>query len=143
MPADSASEIVKFIISIGPESCTNAKAKYSSVVPPDPSVHFYHCSYKKDCTYSIIERRVPELIPVLCSQPVGDVSRKPGGRKCFDDSCISFCVGKQEADLVAIRIVFKSIELQKFQIESQIKSRYFESCLYSSNIIPECVETAI
>ena len=25
------------------ESCTNAKAKYSSsVVPPDPSVHFYH-----------------------------------------------------------------------------------------------------
>ena len=27
------------------ESCTNAKAKYSSsVVPPDPSVHFYHCT---------------------------------------------------------------------------------------------------
>jgi len=26
------------------ESCTNAKAKYSSsVVPPDSSVHFYHC----------------------------------------------------------------------------------------------------
>jgi len=25
-------------------SCTNANAKYSSsVVPPDPSVHFYHC----------------------------------------------------------------------------------------------------
>jgi len=30
--------------------------------------------------YSIIERRVPELIPVLCSQPAGDVSHKPGGR---------------------------------------------------------------
>ena len=42
--ADSASEIVKFIISIPRESCTNAKAKYSSiVVPPDPSVHFYQC----------------------------------------------------------------------------------------------------
>ena len=41
--ADSASEIVKFTISIPRESCTNAKAKYSSsVVPPDPSVHFYH-----------------------------------------------------------------------------------------------------
>jgi len=41
---DSASEIVKFTISILRESCTNAKAKYSSsVVPPDPSVHFYHC----------------------------------------------------------------------------------------------------
>jgi len=28
----------------------------------------------------IIERRVPELIPVLGSQPAGDVSHKPGGR---------------------------------------------------------------
>jgi len=26
------------------------------------------------------ERRVPELIPVLGSQPAGDVSHKPGGR---------------------------------------------------------------
>ena len=43
VPADSASEIVNFTISIPRESCTNAKAKYSSsVVPPDPSVHFYH-----------------------------------------------------------------------------------------------------
>jgi len=43
VPADSASEIVKFTISIPRESCTNAKTKYSSsVVPPDPSVHFYH-----------------------------------------------------------------------------------------------------
>ena len=41
VPADSESEIVKFTISIPRESCTNAKAKYSSsVVPPDPSVHF-------------------------------------------------------------------------------------------------------
>jgi len=30
--------------------------------------------------HSIIERRVPELIPVLGSQPAGDVSHKPGGR---------------------------------------------------------------
>ena len=30
--------------------------------------------------YFIAERRVPELIPVLCSQPAGDVSHKPGGR---------------------------------------------------------------
>jgi len=30
--------------------------------------------------YSIIQRRVPELIPVLCSQPADDVSHKPGGR---------------------------------------------------------------
>ena len=30
--------------------------------------------------YSITELRVPELIPVLGSQPAGDVSHKPGGR---------------------------------------------------------------
>ena len=29
--------------------------------------------------YSITERRVPELIPVLDSQPAGEVSHKPGG----------------------------------------------------------------
>jgi len=31
-------------------------------------------------TRLITERRVPELIPVLGSQPAGDVSHKPGGR---------------------------------------------------------------
>ena len=30
--------------------------------------------------YSITERRVPELIPVLGSQPAGGVRHKPGGR---------------------------------------------------------------
>jgi len=34
----------------------------------------------KGSPYSITESRVPELIPVLCSQPAGDVSHKPGGR---------------------------------------------------------------
>ena len=34
----------------------------------------------KSSQYSIAERRVPELIPVLGSQPAGDVSHKPGGR---------------------------------------------------------------
>jgi len=33
----------------------------------------------KASPYSITERRVPDLIPVLGSQPVGDVSHKPGG----------------------------------------------------------------
>ena len=55
MPADSASEIVIFTISIPRESCTNAKAKYSSrpsVVPADPSVQFYHCPHRlvTDCS---------------------------------------------------------------------------------------------
>jgi len=34
----------------------------------------------KGCPYSITEPRVPELIPVLGSQPAADVSHKPGGR---------------------------------------------------------------
>jgi len=34
----------------------------------------------KSSSYSIVEPRVPELIPVLCSQPAGDMSHKPGGR---------------------------------------------------------------
>jgi len=37
----------------------------------------------KDSLYSITERRVPELIPVLGSQPASDVSHKPGGRLPF------------------------------------------------------------
>jgi len=35
---------------------------------------------KKASPYSIAERRVPELIPVLGSQPAGDASHKTGGR---------------------------------------------------------------
>jgi len=34
----------------------------------------------KGSPYSIAQRRVPELIPVLGSQPASDVSHKPGGR---------------------------------------------------------------
>jgi len=42
-------------------------------------VHFSSI-FSKGSQYSITERRVPELIPVLDSQPVGDVSHKPGSR---------------------------------------------------------------
>ena len=34
----------------------------------------------KGSPYLITERRVPELVPVLGSQPAGDVSHEPGGR---------------------------------------------------------------
>ena len=34
----------------------------------------------KGSPYSIADRRVPELIPVLGTQHAGDVSHKPGGR---------------------------------------------------------------
>ena len=40
-------------------------------------------SKKKGSRYSITQRSVPELIPVLGSQPAGDVSHKPGGRLPF------------------------------------------------------------
>ena len=35
---------------------------------------------RKGSSYSITERRVPVLIPVLGSQPAGDVTHKPDGR---------------------------------------------------------------
>jgi len=38
------------------------------------------CDAKKDRPYSTAERRVPDLIPVLGSQPAGDVSHKNGSR---------------------------------------------------------------
>ena len=39
-----------------------------------------HTKKGKGSPYSITERRVPELIPVLGSQPAGDVNHKPDGR---------------------------------------------------------------
>jgi len=44
--------------------------------------HLTPCKVQKseDSPYSITERRVPELIPLLGSRPAGDVSHKPGGR---------------------------------------------------------------
>jgi len=36
--------------------------------------------HQKCSPYTITERSVPELMPVLGSQPAGDVTQKPGGR---------------------------------------------------------------
>jgi len=40
----------------------------------------YQFRHSKGSPYSTAERRVPEMIPVLGSQPAGDVSHKPSGR---------------------------------------------------------------
>jgi len=50
--------------------------------PPLHSPCSAYCAGKKGkgSPYSIAERRVPEMIPVLGSQPAGDVSHKPDGR---------------------------------------------------------------
>jgi len=42
--------------------------------------YFYRIKNGKGIPYSITEHRVPELIPVLGSQPAGDVSHNPGIR---------------------------------------------------------------
>jgi len=50
---------------------------------PLNSTHYTHNGSRKKgkgSLYPITERRVPELIPVLGSQPAGDVSHKPGSR---------------------------------------------------------------
>jgi len=45
-----------------------------------PTTSHYDSSIVKGSPYSITEGRVLELIPVLDSQPGGDMSHKPGGR---------------------------------------------------------------
>jgi len=52
------------------------------VRPTDTRPHhqLIYCVKVKGIPYSITERRVPELIPVLGSQPAGDVSHKPGSK---------------------------------------------------------------
>jgi len=63
MPADSAAATVKFTISIPRESCTNAKAKYSSSVePPDPSVHFYHWVASSTTEHLVKTKRIVKLL---------------------------------------------------------------------------------
>ena len=51
---------------------------------PQLRSHRMNCTYsagvKKGSPYSTTERKVPELIPVLGSQPAGDVSHEPGSR---------------------------------------------------------------
>ena len=52
--------------------------------PGDENSHRFddhsRTSRKQASSHSITERRVPELIPVLGSQPARDVSHKPGAR---------------------------------------------------------------
>ena len=50
------------------------------LTPDKGSLNGFLCKKGKGSPYSITERRVPELIPVLGSQPAGDVNHKPDGR---------------------------------------------------------------
>ena len=46
----------------------------------DRQIDKFICMKGKGSPYLTAEHRVPELIPVLGSQPAGDVSHKPDGR---------------------------------------------------------------
>ena len=53
----------------------------AACTPADrPATNHTQVNTGKGSPYSTAERRVPELLPVLRSQPAGDVSHKPGGR---------------------------------------------------------------
>jgi len=54
-------------------------SQYSAALSGDGAA-IYTCNKGKGSQYSITERRVQELIPVLGSQPAGGVSHKPSGR---------------------------------------------------------------
>ena len=58
--------------SLNPKAVTEIQIGHSASI--------MHQTKGKGSPHSITERRVPELIPVLGSQPAGDVSHKPGGR---------------------------------------------------------------
>ena len=58
--------------------CTSLKTDNHASTPPLTLV--LRIQRGKGSPYSITERRVPELIPVLGSQPASDESHKPGGR---------------------------------------------------------------
>jgi len=52
----------------------------ATLAKPCQDARFDTDGCKKGSPYSITERMVPEQIPVLGSQPAGDVSHKPSGR---------------------------------------------------------------
>ena len=62
-------------ISCYPIDIVRRRIQTSGESPIIARLHHIKCS-----PYSIAERRVPELIPVLGSQTAGGVSHKPGGR---------------------------------------------------------------
>jgi len=69
-----------------PHPCHSRPVSYSPLPPSTfapANAHaptgYTHVKKGKGSPYSIAERRVPELTPVLSSQPAGDVSHKPGG----------------------------------------------------------------
>ena len=71
----------RFVYTKDPYRPSDKKSEtYDGRVRPPVSPPLSHLEHKKGRPYSITERMVPELMPVLGSQPAGDVSHKPNGR---------------------------------------------------------------
>ena len=70
----------------------------------------------KGSPYTIAERGVPELIPVLGSQPAGDVSHKSGGRMPLLSArpAVTFATLKRAATnyIIIIIIIFIRLKTQ-------------------------------
>jgi len=66
----------------GPPTVTRTllRTQYSCISSSYMATENRQIKRVKGSPYSITVRRVPGLIPVLGSQPAGDVSHKPGGR---------------------------------------------------------------
>jgi len=100
---DTASDVTMRHVTARPMSVTSKQHKVKALKQPDvpkatgTSVSRQTTAYRRFTRHCIsgsrasckpgkasqcwiAERRVPELIPVLGSQPAGDVSHKPGGR---------------------------------------------------------------
>jgi len=65
---------------LGDTSVSRDRHHRRATRPASPALSTQLYFRQKGSPHSITERRLPELIPVLDSQPAGDVSHKPGGR---------------------------------------------------------------
>jgi len=67
-----------FLICTLHTQCTHVDTAYSYRCSDD--IQGNYCVWWLGSPYSINQRRVPELMPVLGSQPAGDFRHKPNGR---------------------------------------------------------------
>ena len=83
-PAERRSQTASLLVDLYLEgsllSPTDRQTDCAEVVAAAAISALGACDAKKDRPYSTAERRVPDLIPVLGSQPAGDVSHKNGSR---------------------------------------------------------------
>jgi len=72
LSTDATIVIIIFIFSISSSSSSGWVVNYRLFI--------YSFKKSKGSSYSIADSKVPEPIPVLGSQPAGDMSHKPGSR---------------------------------------------------------------